>query len=195
MKIFILNSGKAIIQMRNGANTVFTYLKNILLQCDTVSNKTSHISRAPEEAGVIVGGEDGTTSQNSIGGISENKANVTLSTGFNGASAANDGVGLIDINAKSSARIDVFDESSSNMSRATFQGGLMEDVENQPILEMKNMTEENRKETKDIDERARTGTKILIEEMKSMIEDIRKENKRLDGNVKDLYKRVKSKTN
>ena len=159
-----------------------------------MSSRTRHISQTPEEAGVILGSEDVISTQDSFGGISENKKRVTLSTGFNGASAAVDGVGLNDFNAKSSARMDFVQYSSPNMSRATFQD-LMEVAKNQPIIEMKNMAEENRKETKDINEKARTGTKSLIEEMKGMIEDIRKENKRLDGNVKDLYKRVNSKTN
>ena len=166
--------------MRNGVNAVFTHIKNILLQCDTVSNKKINTTKSPKEAGAMVGSEDGVSNQDSIWGNSENKTDVTRLTGFNVESSLVADIGLNDINAKRSAQTDVIDISSLNMSRTATQV-LMEDDNIQLIFEMSNTIEETRKEVRE-----------MKEEMKGMIEHIRKENKRMDENIRDLYKKVKT---
>ena len=169
--------------MRNGANVVFTFFKTILLQCDTVSNKTIQSVKSPKEAGVMFGGEDCISNQDSFGGISESKTNIALLTEFDGSSSVDDCLSLNNINAGISERNDPMDGAYLNKSRAIFQD-LIGDVKIQLILDMKNMIEESRKETK-----------ILIEEirkdMNSTIEDMRKENTGVDANVKNGKKRVK----
>ena len=190
--------------MRNGVNAVFTFIKSILLQCDTASNKKVHIGQSRKDAGVMVVSEDGISNRGSFVCISENKTNITLLTECNDESSLVDRLDLNDMNAETGAGTDSIDASSLNMPRAIFQD-LMEDVKIQLILEMKTMIEENREEMKHINEEHRNEmkgmndenrkeTKSLIEEnrqeLSSMMEDIKKEITRMDGNFKNLKKRV-----
>ena len=192
--------------MRNGANAVFTFIKSILLQCDTASNKKIHIGQSREDAGVMVASEDGKSNRGAFVCISENKTNITLLTECNDESSLVDGLDLKDMNVETSAGIDAIRESSLNMPRATFQD-LIEDVKIQLILEMRTMIEENkeemkhrkeenRNEMKGMNDENRKETKSLIEEnrqeLSSMMGDLKKEITRLDGNFKNLNKRVKT---
>ena len=128
----------------------------------------------------MVSKENENSNQDSIGCISDNKANLFLSSGGNAESSSRNLHGTSNMDAETIPRKDLVDDSSLNMSRASAEES-MEDVKiQQLIVEMRNMHEQIRKETKSMIKENRN-------EMKCMIEKMRKENKRLDQNFRTMF--------
>ena len=162
----------------NVAIAIFTYLKNLLVQCDTVSKKIKRRKQSAKGAGIIVDSENGISNNNSMVGISNNKTKLTLSTVSDGEQALLDALEFENINAERSFQRDSFDDLSLNMPR-TAPKDLMEDVKIQLLVAMKNMNEENRKEMKVLHNENQKETNKMIEKIRketiSMNEDNRRE--------------------
>ena len=161
--------------MSNGENAIFTYLKNIFLRCDTASKKTNPTRPSRKEAWLIAAGENGISGQDRTGCISHNKStNISHSISCTREGALLDSLGDIDINVERSSEAKSMDHPSLNMFSATLKN-VMEDTKIQLLIEVKNMIEENRKETESMIEENRRATNNLIEgnrkELYIMIED------------------------
>ena len=164
-----------------------------MLQCDTLSSKTSPYNPSPKEQGFIDASGNGVLSKNSIGSASDATRYVNSLTDREEERALADTSGLNDMNAKISPHKDVVGDSSLNMPRATIKD-LMEDVKIQVIVEMKNMIEENRKEMRDLNEE---NWKEMIrmnecknKELERMLEKNRNGVEKPYEDVKDLHKKV-----
>ena len=173
------SKGGIFSDMKNGVNVIFTYIKNTLLRYHTVSHSTSHNNPSPKQAWILVSGENENSNPDSIGCISDKTTNVFLSSGGNSESSSRNILGLDDIIEERNSQKDSIEDESLNLSRASVKE-LVEDIKTQLTIELRNMREENRKETKDMIKENR-------KEMKSMIEKIRKENQRLDENFKTMF--------
>ena len=187
----MLYSGGAISQMMSGANVAFTYLKNMLLQCDTVSNNRRQNILSTKESRINFASENETANPNSIGSISDDTANITALTGCNEERALVNSFGLNESHAENKSHKNCFAD-PLNMPRATIPDS-MEDVKISPIVEIKKMIEQNVQETKMMIEENRKETVRINEdtreEIKMVLEGIRKEIERLDENSKGLYKK------
>ena len=176
--------------MMNGANTIFICFKNVFLQCDTVSQNTSHIDLSPKDAWALVENQNGNVCHDSTGSLSDNKKNTPILLGGSGERASINTFGPNDTNSQNKPQTYSTDEVSLNMPSVTFEHSL-EDIKSQLIVEMKNVADENLKKMKEMNEENRKEMEDMHEEnqkeMKSMIEGNRKEFKKInEDNGKEI---------
>ena len=165
---------------------MFRYFNNILLQCDTASNKTIHNDKPTKGAWTADATRHGTSKQDSFGSIFDEKANVTCLTDGNGKSPLADTLGPSDTQEKRFSEVGSVDGPSLDVPIGAFEDQI-DDVQINLIVklieenknEMKCMMEENSKKLKIMIENNRKEMQHIIEErveeMRSMIEDTRKE--------------------